>query len=120
MDADRSLAELLRHSTQVVEAVVSGPSGIEAATVADPDRARALSTAGAELLAATAGIRPGEAVAHVAVSLADGTVVVVPEGVRTLTATTVPDPAASLVVHDLRRALQRLDGASVATGSASR
>lgn len=122
MDADRSLAELLRLSTQVVEAVVSGTAGIEAATVADPDRAGALSAAGAELLAAAADIRPGQPVTHVAVSLADGTVVVVAEaeGVRTLTATTVPEPAASLVAHDLRTALERIDGTPAATGSASR
>lgn len=120
MDADRSLAELLRLSTQVVEAVVSGTAGIEAATVADPDRAGALSAAGAELLAAAADIRPGQPVTHVAVSLADGTVVAVAEGVRTLTATTVPEPAASLVAHDLRTALERIDGTPAATGSASR
>jgi hypothetical protein len=120
MDADRSLAELLRLSTQIVEAVVTGPEGVEAATVADPDRARALSTAGAELLAAAADVRPGPAVAHVAVSLADGSVVVVAAGPRALVATTVPGPATSLVVHDLRSALERLDEAPATTGRTAR
>jgi hypothetical protein len=120
MDADRSLAELLRLSTQVVEAVVTGPAGIEAATVADPARARSLFAAGAELLAITADIRPGQAVAHVVVSLAEGTLAVVSEGGRTLAATTVPEPATSLVLHDLRTALGRIDGAPATAGSPSR
>lgn len=119
MDADRSLAELLRRSTQVVEAVVTGPGGIEAATVADPARAQALSAAGVELLAATAGIRPGEAVVHVVVSLAEGTLVVVSDGARTLAATTVPAPPASLVVGDLRAALEQIGGAAAPIGSTS-
>ncbi len=120
MDADRSLAELLRRSTQVVEAVVTGPAGIESATGADPARARSLSAAGAELLAVTAGIRPDEAVAHVVVSLAEGTLVVVSDGARTLAATTVPEPPASLVVGDLRAALEQIDGAAATIGSTSR
>lgn len=78
------------------------------------------SGSGAELLAVAADIRPGQAVAHVAVSLAEGTLVVVTGEGRTLAATTVAEPAVSLVVHDLRTALERIDGTSAAAGSASR
>ena len=111
MNAQTSLTELLRLSTQVVEAVVSGPAGaVEAATVGE-ERAQELATAGTELLAAAADVRPGVEVERVAVELSSGSVVVVRSGERSLAATTVPEPTLGLVTYDLRTALTRIEAA---------
>ena len=60
MDASAALSELVALSTQVVEAVVTGPDGVvEAARTAEDERARRLAAAGAELLAEASSLRPG-------------------------------------------------------------
>jgi predicted regulator of Ras-like GTPase activity (Roadblock/LC7/MglB family) len=46
VDAATALTELLALSTQVVEAVVVGPDGLEASSTVDPARAERLAAAG--------------------------------------------------------------------------
>jgi hypothetical protein len=110
MDAPAALSELLGLSTQVVEAVVSGPGGaVEASHASGDERTRALVSAGEELLAAAGTLRPdGPGVERVHVDLAGGSLVVVREGERAIVATTVPEPTVGLVAFDLRTALRRI------------
>ena len=78
MDASAALMELLGLSTQVVEAVITGPAGtIEAAHAASEDRSRELwrSTAAA-LVSEAETIRAGSPVARIHVDLERGSLVV--------------------------------------------
>jgi len=109
MDASTALTELVGVSTQVVEAVVSGPSGsVEAARTSSDTRAWELADAGAELLSRAGEIRPGAPVERVQVDLQRGSLVAVTDGGRTIVATTVADPTAALVALDLRTVLRRV------------
>ncbi len=110
MDASTALSELVGLSTQVVEAVVTGPEGdVEAARTAGEGRSRALADHGAKLLAAAAAIRAdGPAVERVHVDLDRGSLVAVSDGKRTVVATTVAEPTVGLVAYDLRTLLARL------------
>ena len=111
MDASAALSELVELSTQVVEVVIAGAGDqVEAARTSDDDRARELASVGEALLAEAAGVRPGTAVERVHVELERGAVVVVRDGERSITATTVPEPTAGLVAFDLRTALRRVAG----------
>jgi predicted regulator of Ras-like GTPase activity (Roadblock/LC7/MglB family) len=112
MDASAALSELVELSTQVVEVVIAGPGGsVEAARTAGDDRACELASVGDALLAEAAAVRPAaEAVERVHVDLERGAVVVVRDGDRSITATTVPEPTAGLVAFDLRTALRRVAG----------
>lgn len=109
MDASAALSELVGLSTQVVEAVITGPgNAVEATHASGDDRSRALVAAGEDLLATAASLRPdGPAVERVHVDLGRGSIVVVREGGRTIVATTVAEPTAGLVAFDLRTALRR-------------
>jgi len=110
MDASAALTELLALSTQIVEAVVTTSDGnVEAARTAGDERTSLLAEAGSELLAAAAGIRSAP-VERVHVDLERGSFVVVSDGARAVVATTVPEPTAGLVAHDLRTALRRIGG----------
>ena len=103
MDATAAITELVGVSTEVVEAVVTGPSGeIEAARTSSEARARELADAGAELL-----IRAGEPIERVQVDLARGSLVACTDGIRAIVATTVAEPTSALVALDLRTALRR-------------
>jgi hypothetical protein len=109
MDASTALSELVEVSTQVVEAVVTGPSGaVEAARAPSGARAQALADAGSELLAAAGEIRAGEPVERVQVDLGRGSLVALTDGTRAIVATTVAEPTSALVALDLRTALRRV------------
>ena len=111
MDASAALSELLGLSTQVVEVVITGPEGtVEASHTASDTRARELSGVGATLVSAAAAIRTRTPVARVHVDLERGSLVVVRDEMRTIVATTVPEPTIGLVAHDLRTALRRARG----------
>jgi predicted regulator of Ras-like GTPase activity (Roadblock/LC7/MglB family) len=111
MDASAALSELLEVSTQVVQVVVTGPTGeVEAARTPSDERARALAAAGAELLSGAGAIRPSEQVERVQVDLERGSVVASTDGTRAVVATTVAGPTAALVAHDLRTLLGRIAG----------
>jgi hypothetical protein len=110
MDASAALTELVGVSTEVVEAVVTGPSGaVEAARVSSDGRARELADAGAELLSAAAAVRSGEPVERVQVDLERGSLLAVTDGKRAIVATTVAEPTAALVALDLRTVLRRVE-----------
>ncbi len=110
MDASDALTELLDLSTQVVEAVITGPDGaIEASRTAGEERARALSVTGSELLATAARARSGSTPRRVQIDLDRGSVVVASDGERAIIVTTVPEPTSVLVAHDLRVTLGRLE-----------
>ena len=112
MDASAALSELVELSTQVVEVVIADARGeVEGAVTSGDDRARELATVGEALLAEAAAVRPGQAVERVHVDLERGSVVVVRDGERSITATTVPAPTAGLVAFDLRTVLRRIGGA---------
>ena len=109
MDATAAVTELVGVSTQVVEAVVTGPTGaVEAARTSTDARARELADAGAQLFSGVAGIRSGEPVERVQVDLGRGSLVACTDGVRAIVATTVPEPTAALVALDLRTVLRRV------------
>jgi predicted regulator of Ras-like GTPase activity (Roadblock/LC7/MglB family) len=110
MDASSALSDLVGLSTQVVEAVITGPEGrVEAARTSGDERTATLAASGAELIAAAADIRAGgPAVERVHVDLEGGSLVVVGDGVRTIVATTVAEPTVGLVAYDLRAALAKL------------
>jgi predicted regulator of Ras-like GTPase activity (Roadblock/LC7/MglB family) len=111
MDASAALTELVGVSTQVVEAVISGPNGeIEAVRTAGDERSRELAAGGAELLAAAASLRDGPAVERVHVDTDRGSLVAVSDGERVVVATTVAEPTVGLVAYDLRAVLARLRG----------
>lgn len=110
MDAATALTELLDLSTQVVEAVVVGPDGVEASSAADQARSERLAAAGTALLDAAADVRPAAAaVDRVVVDLESGAAIVVRQGDRSVVATTVAEPTVGLVTYDLRSLLRRLD-----------
>ena len=112
MDAAAALTELLAVSTEVVEAVVTGPAGdVEASRAPSQERAAALAGAGAELLSAADGIRAGGAVEHVRVDLGRGSLVALTDGTRRIVVTTVARPTGALVAHDLRTTLAHAGGA---------
>jgi hypothetical protein len=109
MDTSASLSELFGLSTQVVEAVVAGPSGeVEAARTSSDGRARTLAGVGSELLAAGDTICSEKAVERVQVDLASGSLVALTDGTRTVVATTIARPTTALVAHDLRPTLGRI------------
>jgi predicted regulator of Ras-like GTPase activity (Roadblock/LC7/MglB family) len=110
MDASSALSDLVGLSTQVVEAVITGPEGrVEAARTSGDERTATLAASGAELIAAAADIRAGgPAVESVHVDLEGGSLVVVGDGVRTIVATTVAEPTVGLVAYDLRATLAKL------------
>ena len=86
MDASAALMELVGVSTQVVEAVITGPDGrIEASHTARDDRARELAAAAAALVSEADALRK-----------------------HAIAATTVAEPIAGLVAYDLRAALARM------------
>jgi hypothetical protein len=112
MDASAALTELLATSTEVVEAVVTGPAGdVEASRARSGERAAALAATGEELLSAAAGVRAGAPVEHVRVDLERGSVVALTDGTRRIVATTVARPTGALVAYDLRTVLVRAGGA---------
>jgi hypothetical protein len=109
MDASTALSELVGVSTQVVEAVVTGPSGdLEAARAPSDTRARELADAGSELLAAAAGIRSGVPVERAQVDLRRGSVIALTDGTRAIVVTTVAEPTSALVAFDLRTVLRHV------------
>jgi hypothetical protein len=109
MDASVALSELFGLSTQVVEAVVTGPGGeVEAARTSSGARATTLAWAGAELLSTVGAIRDGEPVERVQIDLDGRSLVALTDGARTVVATTVAQPTLALVAHDLRTALARI------------
>ena len=114
MDASTALSELFGVSTQVVEAVVTGPGGdVEAARASSDARAETLAGVGAELLSVVGGIPARRARSSGCRSISTAArSSPLTDGARTVVATTVARPTAALVAYDLRATLGRIaDGA---------
>jgi len=110
MDAAQALTELMQLSTQVETAVVLGADGTALASSPEGSAAAsALAASAHELLSAASDLGSKQEVTRVEVELADGAVFVVSEGGRTVAARTSPEPAAGLVVYDLRTCLRSIE-----------
>ena len=108
VDAGEALSELTRLSAEIeVAAILDGSGAVLASTAgADADR---LARVAVELLEIAAPVRPGVAVDRVEVELPARAVFVVRGGELVAVATTPREPAAALVVHDLRSCLAQVD-----------
>lgn len=106
MDAAAALAELTAVSAEIERAAIIDESGAVLAATTLPDGEK-LARAAAELLAAAP--TASAEIAHVEVALAAGSVIAVCDGGRVAVATTKPEPASALVLHDLRTLLQQTE-----------
>lgn len=110
MDAPQAVAELMKLSTQVEAAVVMGADGgVVASSPEDSAVADMLAASARELVSAASELGAAQSVTRVEVELADGAVFVLSEGDRTIAARTGPEPAAGLVVYDLRTCLRSIE-----------
>lgn len=100
MDAAEALAELTALSSEIEQAAIVDETGVVLAATGASDGDR-LAGVAAELF----GTAPAEA-AYIEVSLAAGSVFAVRDNGRVAVATTKPEPASALVLHDLRTLLQ--------------
>ena len=103
------VASLTELSSEIRRVVLADSSGrVLAGSVGE--EGRGLARVGLELLAlASSAGSAGAAVEHVVVAGTAGAVFAVRVGERTAVATTTPEPAEALVLHDLRTCLRRLD-----------
>ncbi len=106
MDAAESLAELIALSTEIERAAIIDEGGVVLAVTALVDGEQ-LAQAAAELLDAAPAA--SAQIAHVEVGLAAGSVFAVRDGARVAVATTRPEPASALVLHDLRTLLRQTE-----------
>ncbi len=107
MDANEALDGLLHVSAQVREAVLLDSDGIVARGALSAERASRLAAGGQTLLERAGALRGEPPVEQVRVSLDAGDLYVLRRDRRVAVATTVPDSTRSLVVYDLRVALER-------------
>ncbi len=108
MDAAQALSDLTEISSQIEAALVLDADGSTMASTLDGTRSQELARAAQELLAAVrrvAGDGNGEP-AQLEVATTDGSVFVVRDGERTITATTGPEPTVGLVFYDLKSCLR--------------
>ncbi|HEY7206610.1 MAG TPA: hypothetical protein VH416_00100 [Gaiellaceae bacterium] len=110
MDAAQALADLTEISSQIEAAVLFDEAGaIAASTLPDDERSQSLARAGADLIAAAAGLPSGEgALTQLEAATLEGSVFVVREGTRRILATTGPNPTVGLVFYDLKSCLRGL------------
>ena len=107
MAADDPLAELLDLSEDVTAAVIFDREGAVAAATVGNEQARAAADAAGGMLAYAGALRQGPSVERVEAVTPEGGVYVLREGERAIVATTGPDPAGPLVLHDLRECLRK-------------
>ena len=108
MDAAQALSDLTEISSQIQTVLVLDTDGSTMASTLDGARAQVLAQAAQELLAAVrraAGDGNGEP-SQLEVATTDGSVFVVRDGERTITATTGPEPTVGLVFYDLKSCLR--------------
>jgi predicted regulator of Ras-like GTPase activity (Roadblock/LC7/MglB family) len=104
MDAEQAIADLTEISPQVKEVVVLGADGAVTGSNAAAERATAIAEAARQLLDAA-----GPEIAQLEAATAGGSVFVVRDGDRVITATTSPDPTVGLVFYDLKTCLRSID-----------
>ena len=108
MDAAQALSDLTEISSQIETVLVLDADGSTMASTLDGARSQVLAQAAQELLATVrraAGDGNGEP-AQLEVATIDGSVFVVRDGERTITATTGPEPTVGLVFYDLKSCLR--------------
>ena len=110
MDAQQALADLTEISSQIASAVVFDDKGkVAGATHGDGE---AFAKAAAELFAAAAELRTGDApLTQLEVATGEGSVFVVRQEKATIAATTSADPTVGLVFYDLKSALRAIEQA---------
>ena len=106
MDAAETLAQLSALSSEIERAAIVDAEGVVLAATAAADGEK-LARAVAELFDA-APPSAAAGVAYVEIDLAIGSVFAVRDRGQVAVATTGPEPAAALVLHDLRALLQRI------------
>jgi predicted regulator of Ras-like GTPase activity (Roadblock/LC7/MglB family) len=113
MATAEALKDLTEISTQIEAAVVLDREGTVVASTVDDDRAGRLAGSALDLLRAAEGHKPeGESVELVQldVALRGGSVFLVADGDRIITATTRAEPTVGLVFYDLKSCLRTLGG----------
>jgi predicted regulator of Ras-like GTPase activity (Roadblock/LC7/MglB family) len=113
VDAPQAIADLTEISSQIEAVVVTdADGGVLGSNLDDEARARRVADGAARLLdearSAAAG-HEGAEPAQLEAATPDGSVFVVREGGRTITATTSPEPTVGLVFYDLKSCLRSLD-----------
>jgi predicted regulator of Ras-like GTPase activity (Roadblock/LC7/MglB family) len=109
MDAAQALSDLTEISSQIQAAVVVDEDGAALASTIDEQRSGELARTTQELLAAAGRIDDaGKAVAQLEVATSEGSVFVVRDGARAITATTGPQPTVGLVFYDLKSCLRSI------------
>ena len=106
----QALADLTEISTQIETAVVFDREGTVLESNVDDERAGRLAGTALELLKAAEDARPPDAepLAQLDVALRDGSVFVVADEDRLISATTAPEPTVGLVFYDLKSCLRSL------------
>ena len=116
VDAGEALRDLPRLSAEIEGAAIVDSTGAPVAVTAGAD-GEALARMAAELLEIAAAVDSRQAVERVEIRLSDRSVFAVRGRDHVAVATTRPEPAAALVVHDLRTTLARLGPAAGTTAA---
>jgi predicted regulator of Ras-like GTPase activity (Roadblock/LC7/MglB family) len=107
MDAAQALSDLTEISSQIEAALVLDADGSTMASTLDGTRSQELVRTAQELLAAVGRAGDGaRELAQLEVATTDGSVFVVRDAERTITATTGPEPTVGLVFYDLKSCLR--------------
>ena len=128
MDAAQALADLTEISSQIQAAViVDSDGGVLASTLSDESRAERVARAAHELLETAGRVAPaegdGKPLVQLQAATLEGSIFVVRDGARMITATTSPEPTVGLVFYDLKsclRAVSAEDGDEKAKRPAQR
>src|SRR3954467_4547791 len=105
MDAAQALSDLTEISSQIEAAVVLDADGAQLASTLEGPRAEDFATAVQELVAAV-GRAAGREPVQAEVSTGEGSVFLVRDEVRSIAATTGPEPTVGLVFYDLKSCLR--------------
>jgi hypothetical protein len=112
-DASTRAAEILASLAELsseIRCVVLLDSNGDVLAGSPGENGQRLARVGVELLALARSTEPaGAAVAHVVVSAPNGAVITCRAAGSVAVATTTPEPAVALALHDLRTCLQRLE-----------
>jgi predicted regulator of Ras-like GTPase activity (Roadblock/LC7/MglB family) len=109
MDAKQALADLTEISSQIRSAVLLAEDGAVAASTLDDERAGQMAEAARALLEAAERTRPSlgpGALTQLEVATLTGSVFVVRDHGRVITAITGPEPTVGLVFYDLKTCLR--------------
>jgi predicted regulator of Ras-like GTPase activity (Roadblock/LC7/MglB family) len=107
MDAAQALADLTEISSQIEAAILFDAKGtVLASTLDDADQTTRVTDAARALLAAAEETQERAEFVQLEASTADGSVFVVRDEARAVTAITTPEPTVGLVFYDLKSCLR--------------